>query len=58
MKTIATLIAGAALGAALFGALAPAVATTTADERLAREQIAALRDIANEIRAAGRECRK
>ena len=58
MKTIATFIAGAALGAALLGALRPAIATPAAEDRLAREQVQALRDIAKEIRDAGRECRR
>lgn len=58
MKTIATFIAGALLGACLFGALGPAIATPAADDRLAREQVQALKEIASEIRTAGRECRR
>jgi hypothetical protein len=57
MKTIATFLAGAALGAALLGLLRPATAAPAAED-LAREQVRALREIAKEIRDAGRECRR
>lgn len=57
MKTIATFLAGLALGAALLGLVHTASASTS-DDNLARDQVAALREIASEIRTLGRECEK
>jgi hypothetical protein len=55
MKTIATLIAGAALGAILCGLIHTASAS---GPDLARDQVQALRDIATELRDGFRECKR
>jgi hypothetical protein len=61
-KPIASLLLGLALGAAGAAAMRPALALTpTEADRLTREQVAALRDIAQEIarlRDVVRECHR
>lgn len=59
MTRIALFLSGVALGAALLGLLRPATAAAPGpDERFQRELVSAVKDIASEIRSAGRECRR